>query len=90
MSTPKAGAIDLNALTAQAAFAAEQARIAKLPHKSVNGVLVALTDQEIAAIRAEWAEADAEAAKPKPPTLVDRIASLETDVAALKAARATK
>lgn len=57
--------------------------------KNVDGEHVELTAKEEAAIRAEWAQADAEAAKPKPPTLVERVEALETAVAAM-IPRATK
>lgn len=57
--------------------------------KVVDGKVVKFTADEEAAIRAEWAQADAEAAKPKPPSLADRVEALETAVAAL-APRAVK
>lgn len=52
--------------------------------KNVDGKVVKLTAQEEKAVRAEWAQADAEAAAPKPPTLAERVESLETELAALK------
>lgn len=90
MKKPKSGRVDLAVAVAQAeaAFRADQQRIAGLPHKSVNGVLIELTPEEVAALHAEWKAEHAEAAKPKPPTLHERVATLETALAALK--RATK
>lgn len=98
MSEPKSGRLDIAVANEEAArkeaarvaaFHSEQRRIRALPHKSVNGVLVQITADEHATLRAEWEAADIEAAKHRPPSLADRVATLETQVAAL-AARATK
>lgn len=83
--------LDGGALAAQLAkeeaerFAADQARIAKLPHRNVNGVLVAMTAKEIAEHEADGAaNRAARDARPKPFTVADlmkRIESLEQQVA---------
>lgn len=57
--------------------------------KNVNGETVNLTAEEEAAVRAEWAANATDAARPKPPTLDQRLATLETRLAALEA-RASK
>lgn len=55
--------------------------------KIVDGKEVKLTKAEEKAVRDEWAAEEIEAAKPKPPSLAERVEALETDVAAMKLAR---